>query len=92
METLRNAFFVLMVVAPYAMLFYREISFRARLLFVCMLALAVLCAMWLAVYCGLYSILPVAYGYSAFVSICTIVNLSVIIISWLVSKLAGWFD
>jgi hypothetical protein len=90
MEALGIVFAIVMIVAPYGILFIKEGNFRIRLLMVSMAALSIFSLLWIAVYTGWGSLSPVALTYSFCMTSVVILNFCVILLSWLASLLSRW--
>lgn len=87
MEALTFFLLVVFCLLPYLWLFYKEVNFRVRLLMASMTTLGIFGLLWIAIYWGWQSIVPLAYGYIGCMWLVFIINFSVMFISWVYGKL-----
>lgn len=90
MEILGIIFVIVFCLLPYSWLFYKEVNIRIRLLFASMASLLILCIMVTLVSFGIENLIGITSLYGIFVSISVLLNIAVIIVSWVASRLARW--
>jgi hypothetical protein len=87
MEALGILFVIVFCLAPYCWLFYKGIGLRVRLLFASVTGLLIVCIMATFDFFGVNSFTSVIYLYFLFVWMSILLNITVILVSWIYGKL-----
>jgi hypothetical protein len=82
-DELKLLLFILFLIWPYSLLFYKKISLRIRLLFISLIEILALCALSIIVDYGNGSFLDIVYSYELWACVSVILNIIVIFLSWL---------
>jgi hypothetical protein len=90
MEVLGIIFVIVFCLVPYSWFFYKEVNIRIRLLFASMASLLILCIMVTLVSFGLENLIDMTSLYGIFVSMSVLLNIALIIVSLVASRLARW--
>jgi hypothetical protein len=93
-HTLENAkdellllFLILWVIGPYFLLFYKKVGVRIRLLFISLIEMLFFCMLIIGVDFVDENLVSSAYFYELFIGISIPINLIIIFISWIISKI-----
>jgi hypothetical protein len=81
-----NGLIVFTAGLPYLILLYKAANIRIRLLFVCLIEIWILCLMGVLVFLGVDVLINEMYVYNIFTWLSVIINLSLILFSWLYHK------
>jgi len=93
-HTLENAndellllFLILWVIGPYFLLFYKKVGVRIRLLFISLIEMLFFSMLIIGVDFVDENLVSSAYFYELFIGISIPINLIIIFISWIISKI-----
>jgi len=80
---------IVLLIAPYSLLFYKQVGVRIRLLFISLIEILLLCILAVEASFGNEHFLGYGYGYELFSVVSIPLNLIIISISWILSKTKG---
>ncbi|MDB5009040.1 MAG: hypothetical protein JWP45_3433 [Mucilaginibacter sp.] len=86
-DELKLLFLILVLIVPYLLLLYKNISIRIRLLFISLIEIFALCIMIIIVFFGNGILVETTYFYSLFVSASVFLNFIIIFVTWLIEKI-----